>query len=124
VRLWKQLPSGLFTCYEQPGAYVGAPPKEIRLAETRTTLRGESAEQAVRTIVCREVVPGPKKDGWHPLYTSSAAEPVEVLDAFRQRQHHEQGYRVGVYDRSLDAVPCGYDKDSPDPQRPSNHLTT
>ena len=121
VRAWKQLPSGLFTCYEEPGAYVGAPPKEIRLAQTRTTLKGESAEQAVRTIVCRELVPGPKKDRWHPLYTSSAAEPEEVLDAFRLRQHHEQGYRVGVYDQSLDGVPCGYDKDSPDPRRPRFH---
>lgn len=40
VRQWKQLPSGLFTCYEEPGPYVGAPPKEIRLAETRTILKG------------------------------------------------------------------------------------
>jgi hypothetical protein len=121
VRAWKQLPSGLFTAYEEPGPYVGAPPKEVRLAETRTTLKGESAEDAVRTIVCREVVPGPKKDRWHPLYTSSDAQPPEVLGDFRLRQHHEQGYRVGVYDEFLDAAPCGYDKDSPDPQRPRFH---
>jgi hypothetical protein len=120
-RTWKQLPSGLFTRYEEAGAYVGAPPKEIRLAETATILKGESAEQAVRTIICREVVPGPKKDRWHPLFTSSAADPLTVLEAFRQRQHHEQGYRVGVYDESLDAVPCAYDKESPDPQRPRFH---
>jgi hypothetical protein len=25
----------------------------------------------VRTIVCREVVRGPKKDRWHPLFTTS-----------------------------------------------------
>jgi hypothetical protein len=37
---------------------------------------------------------------------------------FRQRQHHEQGYRVGVHDEFLDAAPCGYDKASPDPKRP------
>ena len=121
VRAWKQLPSGLFTCYEEPGPYVGAPPKEIRLAETRTTLKDESAEQGVRTIICREVVPGPKKDRWHPLYSSSAAEQEEVLDAFRLRQHHEQGYRVEVHDEFLNAVPCGYDKDSPDPKRPRFH---
>jgi hypothetical protein len=41
-----------------------------------------------------------------------------VLDLFRRRQHHEQAYRVGVYDESLDAAPPGYDKDSPEPQRP------
>jgi hypothetical protein len=28
---------------------------------------------------------------------------------------------VGVHDEGLDAVPCGYDKDSPDPQRPRFH---
>ncbi len=37
---------------------------------------------------------------------------------FRARQHHEQAYRVGVHDEFLDAVPCGYDKESPDRQRP------
>jgi hypothetical protein len=41
----------------------------------------------VRTIVCREIVPGPKKDRWHPLYTSSDAQPLEVLETFRTRQH-------------------------------------
>jgi hypothetical protein len=121
VRVWKQLPSGLFSCYEEPGPYVGAAPKEIRLAETRTTLKDETDAQAVRTILCREIVPGPKKDRWHPLYTSSTAAPLEVLQAFRQRQHHEQGYRVSVHDEFLDTVPCGYDKDSPNPQRPRFH---
>ena len=42
----------------------------------------------------------------------------EILSLFRRRQHHEQAYRVGVYDEALDAAPCGYDKDSPDPLRP------
>jgi hypothetical protein len=81
-------------------------------------LKGESAEEAVRTILCREIVPGPKKDRWHPLYTSSAAEPWEVLTDFRRRQHQEQAYRVGVYDEYLDAAPCGYDKQSPERKRP------
>jgi hypothetical protein len=121
VRGWKQLPSGLFVAYEEPGPWVGAPPKEIRLAETDTVLKGESAGPAVRTIVCREMVPGPKPDRWHPLYTSGAAEPVEVLQDFRQRQHHEQAYRVGVHDEFLNATPCGYDKESPDRQRPRFH---
>ena len=39
----------------------------------------------------------------------------------RQRQHHEQGYRVGVHDLGLNATPCGYDKDSPDRRRPRFH---
>jgi hypothetical protein len=118
VRLWKALPAARFESLEEPGPYVGAPAKEIRLAETTTVLRGEAAEQAVRTIVCREMVPGPKKDRWHPLFTTSLGEPLDVLTAFRARQHHEQGYRVGVYDEFLDAVPCAYDKESPDPKRP------
>jgi hypothetical protein len=118
VRCWKALDSGLFVPDEEPGPYVGAPPKEIRLAETQTVLKDESPEQAVRTIVCREIVPGPKKDRWHPLYTTTDVAPKEVLTMFRARQYHEQAYRVGVYDEFLDAVPCGYDKDSPDPKRP------
>src|SRR5262249_18720161 len=95
--------------------------RESRLAETETVLRDESPGQAVRTIVCREIVPGPKKDRWHPLYTTSLGDPEDVLTMFRARQDHEQAYRVGVYDEGLDAVPCGYDKESPDPQRPRFH---
>ncbi len=118
VRQWKQVPSGLFVPYEEAGVCGGAPPKEIRLADTTTVLKGEAAEQAIRTIVCREVVPGPKKDRWHPLYTTSLAEPYDVLTIFRGRQHHEQAYRVGKHDEFLDAAPCGYDKESPDRLRP------
>src|SRR4051794_37301310 len=66
LRAWKELDSDLFVSYQEPGVCVAAPPKEIQLAETTTVLRGETAEQAVRTGICREVVPGPKKDRWHP----------------------------------------------------------
>src|SRR5712691_9326854 len=121
LRQWKQLPSGLFVSITEPGVCVGAPPKEIRLAETTTVLKGESLDQAVRTIVCREIAPGPKKDRWHPLYTTSAGFPQDVLTVFRSRQYHEQAYRVGVYDAFLDAAPCGYDKESPDRKRPRFH---
>jgi len=118
VRQWKQLPSGLFVPYEEPGACVAAPPKEIRLAETQTILKDETAAQAIRTLICREVVPGPKKDRWHPLHTTSTQEPRAVLTTFRSRQHHEQAYRVSKHDEFLDAVPCGYNKDSPNRMRP------
>lgn len=121
MRAWKQLPSGLFVSLEEPGVCVGAPPKEIRLAETETVLKDESPEQAVRTIVCREVRPGPKKDRWHPLYTTSTDELEAALPIFRMRQDHEQGHRVEVHDLGVDAVPCGYDKESPDRQRPRFH---
>jgi hypothetical protein len=121
MKAWKQLPSGLFVSVEDPGVCVGAPPKEVRIAETQTVLKGEEAEQAIRTIVCREMRPGPKKDRWHPLYTTSAAEPQDLLPIFRGRQNHEQGHRVEVHDLLVDAVPCGYDKASPDRMRPRFH---
>ena len=121
LRAWKQLPSGLFVSGKDPGVCRGAPPKEIRLAETQTVLKDEDPEQAVRTIVCREVRPGPKKDRWHPLYTTSTAAPPEVLSSFRARQNHEQGHRVEVHDLFVNAVPCGYDKESPNRKRPRFH---
>jgi hypothetical protein len=118
MRAWKQLPSGLFVSLAEPGVCVNAPPKEIRLAETQTVLKNQDPEQAVRTILCREVRPGPKKDRWHPLYTTSMAPPEDILSIFRARQNHEQGHRVEVHDLLVDAVPCGYDKQSPDRKRP------
>jgi hypothetical protein len=121
VRGGKQLPSGRFVAREEPGPWVGAPPKEIRLAETHTVRKGESADQAVRTLVCRELVPGPQPDRWHPLSTSGALEPQAVLQDCRPRQHHEQAYRVAVQDAFLKATPCGCDKEGPDRQRPRFH---
>jgi hypothetical protein len=121
LRQWKQLPSGLFVSLAEPGVCVDAPPKEIRLAETTTVLKNETAAQAVRTIVCREIAPGPKKDRWHPLYTTSAGFPEDLLPLFRTRQNEEQAFRVGVHDAFLDAAPCAYDKESPDRKRPRFH---
>jgi len=124
VRTWKSLPAEVFVAYEEPGVCVGAEPKQIRVAETQTTLKDEDESQAIRTIVCRELVRGPKKDRWHPLYTTygtTEKEPIEVIETFRTRQHHEQGYRVEVQDEFLNATPCGYDKRSPDRHRPRFH---
>ena len=121
MRDWKQLPSGLFVSILEPGVCVDAPPKEVRLAETQTVLKGEDAEQAIRTIICREIRPGPKKDRWHPLYTTAEGEPQEILPIFRTRQNQEQSFRIGVHDLGMNAVPCGYDKESPDRQRPRFH---
>lgn len=121
VKLWKSLPAETFTTYEEPGVCVGAPSKELRVAETRTVLKDESEEKAVRTIVCRQVIRGPKKDRWHPLYTSSDGEAGDVVETFRLRQHHEQGFRVEVHDEFLNAAPCGYDKASPNRHHPRFH---
>src|SRR5262249_516110 len=114
-------PGGVLGAYGDGGRWVGAPPKETRLGGTATVLKGGGPQEAVGAVVCRGVVPGPKKDRWHPLYTSGQAEPVELLGQFRQRQHHEQAYRIGVHDEFLNAAPRGYDKDSPDRQRPRFH---
>jgi hypothetical protein len=121
VALWKQLPADQFLRYQESGDCQGAPPKEVRVAETTTVLKGETEADAVRTILCRQVIPGPRKDRWHPLYTSLDAPqslPRDVLEIFRQRQHHEQGYRVEVHDAFLNAARCAYDKDSPNRKRP------
>ena len=58
----------------------------------------ETAEQAVRTIICREVRPGPQKDRWHPLYTTCVGDPEDVLAIFRARQGREQAHRVEVHE--------------------------
>jgi hypothetical protein len=118
MRRWKATPQDQFVRHEEPGPYVDAPPKEVYVAETRTVLKGEEESQAVRTILCRDVVRGPKKDRWNPLFTSDDQPPYQEILDFRQRQHQEQAYRIGVYDQFLDAVPCGYDKHSPNPKRP------
>ena len=106
---------------EEPGVCQGAPFKEVRLADTQTVLKGEDLDQAIRTIICREIRPGPKKDRWHPLYTTSTQAAEEILPIYRLRQNHEQGHRVEVHDLLVDATPCGYDKESPDRKRPRFH---
>jgi hypothetical protein len=55
------------------------------------------------------------------LYTTSAGFPEDVLQVYRSRQYHEQAHRVQVHDLLIDAVPCGYDKESPDRKRPRFH---
>jgi hypothetical protein len=121
LKHWKELPADQFMTYQTPGDCVGAPPKQVRVADTTTVLKDETPEQAVRTILCRQVISGPKKDRWHPLYTTlddPQSMPIEVVEEFRQRQHHEQGYRVEVHDMNLNAARCAYDKDSPNRKRP------
>lgn len=61
LRAWKQLPSDLFVSIQEPGVCHDAPPKEIRLAQTQTVLKDETPEQAIRTIICREVHPVPRR---------------------------------------------------------------
>jgi hypothetical protein len=73
----------------------------------------------VRTIVAREE--GRRgKDRWHALYIfrDNSTPPLSVIQEFRARQHHEQAYRVLLHDAFVDTVPSGYNKKSPNPDRP------
>ena len=121
MKRWKALPAELFTPYEEPGRYKGAPAKRIHVAETTTPIR--SAQQRcirqVRTLIAREE--GRRgKDRWHALFVfrDNATDALALLQEFRARQHHEQAYRVLLHDAFVDAAPCGYSKKSPNPDRP------
>ena len=104
---------------EEPGVCVGRPAQGDPPGRDADRAEGREPEQAVRTIVCREIAPGSQEGSLaSAVHDRAALEPEDVLPMFRQRQHHEQAYRVGVHDLGLDAVPCGYDKESPDRQRP------
>jgi hypothetical protein len=116
VAAWKRLPREAFTRHEEPGRYLGAKLKAIEIAETTTTIRGIALP--VRTIVVREhAMRG--KDRWHALFIlhDDTTPALNLLHEFRSRQHHEQGYRIGVHDLWLDTVPSGYPK-SGRPDRP------
>jgi hypothetical protein len=122
LRHWRALPARAFQTVSEPGPFRGAPPKVLRVAETRTPLKGDSPHQrGVRTIVAVEEAgpTGRPKDRWHILYVNDERTAAyRLIQEFRQRQHHEQGYRIGVHDLDLDAVPSGYAKASR-PSRPA-----
>jgi hypothetical protein len=82
VERWKTLPPAAFTIYEEPGVCQGAPPKEIRIAETRTVLKDETEREAVRTVVCRQVIRGPKKDRWHRCIPAAATKRAKYWTRF------------------------------------------
>lgn len=116
VRDWKHLPASSFRRLEEPGRYKDAPPKVVHITETATAIK--CIRRPVRTIVVREDA-ARGKDRWHALFVlhDSTTDSVELLHEFRTRQHHEQGYRIGVHDMALDTVPSGYPKNGR-PDRP------
>jgi hypothetical protein len=121
LKRWKALPEELFTSYQEPGRYKGAPAKRIHVAETTTSLRADKHSRArqVRTLVAREQ--GRKgKDRWHALFVfrDNATPALTLIQEFRARQHHEQTYRVLLHDAFVDAAPSGYSKQSSNPDRP------
>jgi hypothetical protein len=109
VRAWKLLPAASFTSLEEPGRYKGAPTKKIRITETTTLVKGIA--KPVRTVVVREDA-ARGKDRWHSLLIlhDNITPNLDLLHEFRTRQHHEQGYRIGVHDMALDTVASGYPK--------------
>ena len=60
-----------------------------------------------------------------PLASAVHDEPLRALGGARRRSAPgsttSRAYRVGVHDEFLNAVPCGYDKESPDRKRPRFH---
>jgi hypothetical protein len=116
VKAWKNLPRTSFTRIEEPGRYVGAPAKIVHLTETTTAI--PTVAQPVRTLVAREQA-ARGKDRWHALFIlhDNTTPPLDLLHEYRTRQHHEQGYRIGVHDMALDTVPSGYPKNGR-PNRP------
>lgn len=123
MRRWRAVPARAFQTLREPGPFTGAPPKVLRVAETRTPLAGDRPRsRGVRTIVAVEAGGATagrvRKERWHILYVNDERTPAyRLIQEFRQRQHHEQGYRSGVHDLDLDAVPSGYAKASR-PHRP------
>ena len=123
---WRALPAAAFQNGREPGPWTGAPAKVLRVAETRTALAGDGPRRrGVRTLVAVEASAStrgrPAKDRWHILYTNDERRaPYRLIEEFRSRQRHEQGYRIGVHDLDLDAVPNGYDKHGP-PRAPGFH---
>ena len=117
---WQQLPPKAWARKEEPGRYTGAAPKVVRVAETRMQVKGQSGRQReARTII---VVEQNKrgKDRWHALWIfgDDQTPAWDLVQQFRARQHHEQTYRVLLHDAYVDTAPSGYDKNSPDPDRP------
>lgn len=116
VAAWKRLPRDSFAHHEEPGPYVGAKIKEIDIAETTTVIK--TIPHPLRTVVVREQAQK-GKDRWHSLFIlhDDTTPALDLLHEFRNRQHHEQGHRIGLHDLWIDTTASGYPKRS-QPSRP------
>lgn len=123
-KAWQALPGSAWEHQEEPGPYTKARPKKIHLAETTTQVvakkKGQrTRSETVRTIVVREE--GERgRDRWHAIWVfhDDTTPGYELVKEFRQRQHHEQTYRIMLHDAYVDTVPSGYDKNSTNVKRP------
>jgi hypothetical protein len=118
---WMAIPLDQFEDYDEPGRYTRAAAKRIHVTETTTLIRASSKSppRAVRTIVVREEKRR-GKDRWHALFVfrDNVSSAMDLIKEFRERQHHEQTYRVMLHDAFVDTAPSGYNKKSPNPDRP------
>lgn len=116
---WKRIPKDAWADLEEAGPYVGASPKKISVAETRMTISAGRRRATVRTIVVRERARR-GKDRWHALWVfgDDTTMPYDLVREFRERQHHEQTYRIMLHDAYVDTAPSGYNKESTNPRRP------
>jgi hypothetical protein len=123
-RAWAALPASAWRRYEEPGPSTHAPPKIVHVAQTQTTLTVDRTIQPVCTMDVRTIVvceaQSHGKERWHALWVfgDEATPPWDLVQQFRQRQHHEQLHRLLVHDLFVDAAPSGYVKTSPNPHRP------
>lgn len=117
MKQWRAIPEGRWTRHEEPDETKGRPPCVTEIANTTTRIGPDRTP--VRTIVAREYHGRNRKECYHVLYTNVAREHAcSLVNEFRQRQRHEQAYRIGVHDLNLDALTHGYEKDS-DPEAPT-----
>ena len=123
-KAWAKIPRQQWCRLEEAGPYKDAPPKVLHLAETKTHLAVKCADGSrwdvdVRTIVVREQARH-GKERWHALWVfrDETTPAWDIVEEYRQRQHHEQRYRVMVHDAYVDTAPSGYDKESKDVEHP------
>ena len=122
-RQWEKLPASAWQRLEEPGPYSAAPPKVIHVAQTVTQLRDTRQRPGrsypVRTIIVREAARR-GKERWHALWVfgDDTTPPYKLVERYRQRQHHEQRYRILLHDAFVDTAPSGYNKRSRNPTKP------
>jgi hypothetical protein len=122
-KAWGKIPAQLWQRLEEPGPFTGAAPKVIHLTQTVTQLTdtrdGTARRRPVRTIVIREATRSGKQR-WHALWIfgDETTAAYALVKEYRQRQRQEQRYRIMLHDALVDAAPSGYDKRSPNPNKP------
>ena len=122
VRPGSNCPAACSSPTRSPGRTSGRRPRRSAWPRRRTILKGEDGRAGGADDRLPGGGAGPEEGPLAPaVHDQRRPSRRRCWSDFRQRQHHEQAYRVGVHDEFLDAVPCGYDKDSPDRQRPRFH---